>query len=487
MAEAPAGGAGGAKQDPQALIAKHAAVTQSGSAGDAAIVSRVEASIKNSPMGWLQGVLGETGGRATAEQGEVHGKLAEHQDLVAKSSKDAPKDAGPPPAPGPAAHPAVPQPAAAGAKAAVVAPQAANGGAPAEHAPIAGQAPAKSGAPSAPSAAPAPTIAGAVAGAGNDAQLDGILNGYTPKSPQTTQTLGRIKQMGDVASGFSGQLGVYVSQGGAIDSTIAGASNFLGVGKEAGAVWRNNPYRKVHGVLGGIMTGMSAVKNVCSIVGSVCGKLGMVLTVIGLLGMIFPPIGAAVSGIARILSVVGLICDAISFVLSGILTGLNGVVLAQQIAAGASAEEKAASADMMMSEANDAASGFVNLAMMFGPKFMKGMLGSSKGVVASLLKRAKATIGRISLKVSSNVSHFANKIVRKLGFGGSNMARVGGEWKNTGMIAGMKEKWAGSKVGKVFNGAPQHIEAVQEKLMAKYGNTTWAKNMDRVGVWGGSV
>ena len=484
MAEAPAGG--GAKQDPQALIAKHAAVTQSGAAGDAAIVSRVEASIKNSPMGWLQGVLGETSSRATAEQGEVHGKIAEHQDLVAKSSKDAPKDAGPPPAPGPAAHPAVPNPAAAGAKAAVVAPQAANGGAAAEHTPIAGHAPAKSGAASTPAAAPAPTIAAAVA-SGGDGQLDGILNGYTPKSPQTTQTLGRIKQMGDVASGFSGQLDVYVSQGGAIDSTIAGASNFLGVGKEAGAVWRNNPYRKVHGVLGGIMTGMSAVKNVCGIVGSVCGKLGMVLTVIGLLGMIFPPIGAAVSGIARILSVVGMICDAISFVLSGILTGLNGVVLAQQIAAGASAEEKAASADLMMSEANEAASGFVNLAMVFGPKFMKGMLGSSKGIVASLIKRAKATIGRISLKVSSNVSHFANKIVRKLGFGGANMSRVGGAWKDTGFVAGMKDKWAGSKVGKIFNGAPQHIEAVQEKLMAKYGNTTWAKNMDRVGAWGGSV
>ncbi|MEO8846221.1 MAG: hypothetical protein ABI591_22260, partial [Kofleriaceae bacterium] len=192
MAEAPGGG-GGARQDPQALIAKHAAVTQSGSANDAAIVTRVEASIKSSPMGWLQGMLGETSGRAAAEEGEVHGKLAEHQDLVANSSKDAPKDAGPPPAPGPAAHPAVPHPAAAGATAAVVAPQPANGGAAAEHAPIAARAPAKAGAAATPAAAPAPTIASAAAGAGNDAQLDGILNTYTPKSPQTTQTLGRIK------------------------------------------------------------------------------------------------------------------------------------------------------------------------------------------------------------------------------------------------------------------------------------------------------
>ena len=487
MAEAPAGGAGGAagaKQDPQALIAKHAAVTQAGAAGDAAIVARVENSIKNSPMGWLQGVLGETSSRASSEQGQVQGKLAEHKDLVA-NQKDVPKDAGPPPAPGPAAHPAVPHPtAAAHGPAPAPHPAGATGGAE-HHAPVPAGAAPKS-APAAHPAAPAHTVAAAVGGAG-DAQLDGILNAYTPKSPQTTQTLGRIKSMGDIAQGFNGQLDSYVAQGGAVEHGIAATANFLGVGKEAGAVWANNPYRKVHGILGGIMTGMSAVKNVCGVVGSICGKLGMVLTVIGLLGMIFPPIGAAVSGIARILSVVGLICDSISFVLSGILTGLNGVVLAQQIAAGASAEEKAATADLMMSEANEAASGFVNLAMVFGPKFMKGLLGSSKGIVASLIKRAKATIGRVSLKLSANVSHFANKMVRKLGFGGAKFARVGGAWKDTGFMAGMKEKWAGSKVGKAFYGAPQHLENIQEKLMAKYGSTAWAKNMDRVGAWGGSV
>ncbi|MFT3699673.1 MAG: DUF4157 domain-containing protein [Kofleriaceae bacterium] len=486
MAEAPAGG-GGAKQDPQALIAKHAAVTQAGAAGDAAIVARVENSIKNSPMGWLQGMLGEVGSRAASEQGEVKGKLAEHEQLVSTNQKDAPKDAGPPPPPGPAAHPAVPQPQAAAAKGGPVAQQSAAAGPAEAHAPIPAHPVAKSGPAQGPAAAPAPTIASAIAGAGNDAQLDGILNAYTPKSPQTTQTLGRIKQMGDIANGFNGQLDVYVSQGGAVDSTIAASANFLGVGKDANAIWRNNPYRKVHGILGGIMTGMSAVKSVCSIVGSICGKLGMVLTVIGLLGMIFPPIGAAVSGIARILSVVGMICDAISFVLSGILTGLNGVVLAQQIAAGASAEEKAATADMMMSEANEAASGFINMAMIFGPKFMKGLMGSSKGIVSSLMKQAKATIGRISLKVSANVSHFANKIVRKLGFGGSSFTRVEGAWKDTGFFANMKAKAGNTAIGRAFNGAPAHLESIQEKLMAKYGNTTWAKNMDRVGAWGGSV
>ena len=484
MSDAPAGGS--KRLDPQAAIAKYAATTQAGGAGDVAIIARVENSIKHSPMGWLQGVLGETGSRASSETSEVHGKIAEHQQLVSANQKDAPKDAGPPPAPGPAAHPAVPHP-----QTAAPGPGPTRAAAPAagatEHHAVPAHAPGHAAAAHAPAAAPAPTIAGAVAGAG-DAQLDGILNGYTPKSPQATQTMGRIKQMGDVAQGFTGQLDTYIARGDGVEHAIAGASNFLGVGKDASAVWAQNPYRKVHGILGGIMTGLSSVKSVCAMVGSICGKLGMILTVIGLLGMIFPPIGAAVSGIARILNVVGVICSAISFVLSGILTGLNGVNLAQQIGAGASAEEKAATADLMMTESNDAASGFVNLAMTFGPKFMKGMLGSSKGIVSSLLKRAKATIGRVSLKVSGNVSHFANRIVRKLGFGGAGgVAHVGGAWKETGMLAGMKERLASSAVGRAYNGAPAHIQGVQDKLMAKYGNTAWAKNMDRVGAWGGSA
>ena len=487
MSDAPAGGAGAKKLDPQAAIAKHAAVTQAGGAGDAAIIARVEGSIKHSPMGWLQGVLGETSSRATAESGEVHGKIAEHQSLVASSQQGAPKDAGPPPARGVAAHPAVPHPATA-APATAAAPKPATAAAATQHHampahPVAGGAPHAH----APAAVAAPTVATAIAGAG-DGQIDGILNAYTPKSPQSSQTLGRIRQMGDVAQGFNGKLDSYVAQGGNVEHAIAASANFLGVGKDASAVWANNPYRKVHGILGGIMTGLSSVRSVCSIVGSICGKLGMILTVIGLLGMIFPPIGAAVSGIARILNVVGVICTAISFVLSGILTGLNGVTLAQQIGAGASAEEKAATADLMMSEANETASGFTNLAMMFGPKFMKGMLGSSKGVVASLLKRAKSTIGRVSLKVSANVSHFANRIVRKLGFGGAGgVSRVGGVWKGTSRLATAKERLAGSAVGRAFYGAPAHIEGVQVRLMAKYGNTSWAKNMDRMGAWGGSV
>ena len=485
MADAPAGG--GAKLDPQAAIATHAQVTKAAAPGIDATVARVEAAIAHSPMGWLQGLMGEVDGRAASERGQVQGKLDESKDLVAKNQKDAPKDAGPAPAPGHPAHPAVPH-------AAVAAPAAAP--APAQHAAAGGAASDHKVSVSPPSrsvpvsaAAPAPTIASAIASSGGDSQLDTILNGYTPKGQQSTQMLGRIRQMGDIAQGFNGQLDVYVAQGGAVEHGIAASANALGVGKDASAVWANNPYRKVSGVLGGIMTGMSAIKSVCSIVGNVCGKLGLVLTVIGLLGMVFPPIGVAVSGIARVLNVIGIICDAISFVLSGVLTGLNGVVLAQQIGAGASAEERAATADLMISEANDTASGFVNMAMLFGPKFMKGLLGNSKGIVGSLLRRAKATIGRISLKISADIEHFANKVVRKLNFGvgGASVARVGDTWKDTSFLARTKEGLKNSAAGKVFYSAPGALEAVQEKLMAKYGNSTFAKGLDRVGAWSGSV
>ncbi len=491
MAEAPAGGAGAGgaghgAANAQAAIAKHAAVTQADGGGDAATISRVEDAIKNSPMGWLQSMLGEVDSRAADEKSQVQGKVDEQKNLVAQNQSKAPKEEGAPPAPGPVAHPQVAQPTIA-PHSGPTTPQAATGGTPAQHAPLPATPAAKSAAPAAPAAAPAPTIAAAVATAGSDSQLDGILNAYTPKASQTTQTLGRIKQMGDIAQGFNGQLDVYVAQGGNVERGVAATANFLGAGKETGAVWANNPYRKVHGILGGIMTGLSAVKNVCGVVGNICGKLGIVLTVIGLLGMIFPPIGVAVSGIARILNVVGIICEAVAFALSGILTGLNGVVLAQQIAAGSSAEEKAATADLMMSEANDAASGFVNMAMIFGPKFMSGLMSSSKGVVGALMRRAKATIGRVSIKASGDLKLFANKIVRKLGFGGAAMERVGGAWKDTGMIARTKTAIGESRVGKAWNAAPEHLEAIQTKLMSRYGDTAVARGLDRVGAWSGSV
>ncbi|MBV8760729.1 MAG: hypothetical protein JO257_25780, partial [Deltaproteobacteria bacterium] len=484
----------GGKVDPQAAINKYAAATQAGGNQDEAVIHRVEAQLQGGGLlGWLRGMMGEVDGKAASEKGAAEAKVAETHDAVAKNAKDAPKDAGAPPPPGNATHPAVPHPASAGGGAAAAhgnPATATKGGAAPEHhdkfpaAPVSKSAkPAMPGAPAAPAA-----LASQIGGA-SDPQIDGILNAYQPKAPQSTQMLSRIKQMGDVAQGFNGQIDQYIAQGGAVEHAIAGVSNFLGVGKDASAVWANNPYRKVGGLLGGLMTALSGLKSITSIVGSVCGKLGLVLTVVGLLGMIFPPIGAAVSGVARILNVIGVICDAVSFVVSGVLTGLNGVVLANQIKAGASAEEKAATADLMISEANDAASGFINLAMTFGPKFMKGLGGASKGIIGSLFRRARASIGKISLKLSGNISHFAAKISRKLGFGGAAFERVGGAWKDTGFVAKTKEWAASTKVGKAFTSAPHVLEKVQEKLMDRYAEGLksgkgWAKAMNKAEQFG---
>ena len=233
--------------------------------------------------------------------------------------------------------------------------------------------------------------------------------------------------------------------------------------------------------LGKIMGFMSAVKSISGIVGSICGKIGMVLTVIGLLAMIFPPIGAAVSGVARVLNIIGFICDAISFVTSAALMAFNGVVLASQIAAGASAEEKAATADLMMSEANDAAGGLINLAMAFGPKFMKGMLGKSKGFVNSLFRRLKSSVTRVAQRLTGPIKSFAAKISRRFPrLSGRTDARVGGQWTN-----GL-DRVKNSRLGKAFNSAPKVLEKVQNKLMDKYGTSWAARKADRIAAWSGS-
>lgn len=483
MANTPA--AGPTNLDPQAAIAKHAQTTQANAGADQATIQRIEQAIAHSPMGWLQAQFGEVNSRAASEQGAINGKVSEHKDLVASNQKAAPKDAGAPPRLGAATRPAVNQPAASGSKGGTS--PAVNKGVGPEH--KVQKAPSGAVARGAPRGAVATPggLAGSLAGAQNDGQLDQMLNDYRPRGSEATQMIGRIGQMKGIADGFNGQLDVYVAQGGAVEQGIASVSNFFGVGKDTSAVWANNPYRKVGGTLGGIMTGLSALKNVTGLVGSICGKLGLVLTVVGLLGMIFPPIGAAVSGIARILNVVGVICDAISLVLSGILTGLNGVVLAKQIATGASAEEKAATADLMISEANSAASGLINMAMTFGPKFMKGLTTGSRGVLGSLIRRFKAVVGRVSLKLSGNVKNFANRMVRKMGFGGARMGRVDGAWKDVSKLAKAKEWVGNSRVGKAFNSAPKVIDSVQDKLMSRYGNTGWAKKLDRVGAWSGAA
>jgi len=426
--------------DAQAAIAKYAAKTQTGAEADEAIVHRVEAQIANSPMGWLQGLLGEAGAKASSEKGAAQEHVDEMKDEVAKNQKDAPPDAGAPPKPGAPTQASVKTPAAAGKGNEAAAPKkgGADGG---------GKTPQKAG-----GGKPGGKAAGAGGGeakggdmiaalASGDGDIGAALDAYTPKAPGTQDTIAKIKQMGSIAQGFQGQIDTYIgSAGDGLNGALARAGNWIGEGKNIAAVWTNNPYKKAEGFLGSIMKVLSAIKSIAGVVGSICGKIGLILTVVGLLGMIFPPIGAAVSAVARILNIVGLICDVISFALSGVLTGLNGVRLAVLIASGASPEEKAACADQMMTEANDAASGLISLAMQFGPKFMKGLFGKSKGILNGLMKRAKAMLGNIAAKISGNVKNFADKVLRKLGFGGVKGRLVDGVWQaEKGAVTKAKE------------------------------------------------
>jgi hypothetical protein len=248
------------------------------------------------------------------------------------------------------------------------------------------------------------------------------------------------------------------------------------------AAFGENPYQKVQGGLGIIMQGLSRFANVVSIVGNVCGKLGMVLTVVGLLGMVFPPIGAAVSAVARVLNVVGIICDVLGFALSGILTGLNGVVLAQQIAKGASNEEKAATADMMVTEATSASSHVMSLAMTYGPGFMKGFKAASKNVIGRLFTKFKTVVGKFATKTLGPVANWAKNIGYKAGIGLEKEAKVAGSglaskvWKAPGTAL---EKLRDTKLVKAVNNSSFAKGA--ERFAGKVDKVGWVNKIDGVG------
>jgi hypothetical protein len=494
-AAAPGAGAGPAAADPQAAIQQHAAQSGATNPADQAIITRVENAIQHSPMGWLQGLLGESDSKASSERSQADDKVQEMREEVADNQDEAPADAGPPPQPAQAVTPHVSQPQAAQGNGAGGAPGRPGPAGGAHHPKAGGRAPGRRGTGG---AAASPTIAGALASATGEADFKAALDNYPNKSQETVQQLARIKQMGDIARNFQGQLDTYVAHGsGAMASAFAGAVNFLGVGRNVNAIWDTNPYRNANDTLGRIMTGLSAIKQVTSIVGSICGKLGLILTVVGLLGMIFPPIGTAVSGVARVLNVVGIICDAISFVISGILTGLNGVRLAKQIAAGGSAEEKAATADLMMTEANDAAGSAINLAMAFGPKFMKGLMDKSKGVINGLMRRLRAFVGNITQRISGSVRGFATRLMRRFGMGGVRARLVGGAWQAERGAMSRAGEWlrgrrtwvANTTVGRGFralwNAPGRAISRTREGLMQRFGTSRAALAMERFGTRAG--
>ena len=342
-------------------------------------------------------------------------------------------------------------------------------------------------APAKPKSAPANAPAGAMPGApqpivlaamesSGDGSLDGFLNGYSPKSAEPGERISKIKDMSEVAKGFDGQLENTVNVGGGFfEGAKAKTNDFLFGKKEVGQTFGENPYGKVHDQLGGMMEKISRVQGFVSIVGNVCGKLGMILTILGLFGFIFPPIGAAISAVARILNVVGLVCDLLGLALSGVLTGLNGVVLARQIGKGASNEEKAATADMMMGEANAAGGHLMNLAMAYGGQFMKGFKAASKGVLGSLMKRFKSVVGKFASKTLGHVANWAKKMGYKVGFGLE---------KAEASAAPGLAKRAATKVGSwgkaAWNSPGKAIDKLKEaKWVQKVNNSGFSKGLER--------
>jgi hypothetical protein len=320
------------------------------------------------------------------------------------------------------------------------------------------------------------------AAATGDGNIDKYLNDYPHKSHETTEKLSKIKEMAAIAKGFDGQVEGYVKNGsGMLESAKAGVIDFLGK-KDVAAAFGENPYAKVEGGLGKIMRGLSRFQAVVSIVGNVCGKLGMVLTVVGLLGMIFPPVGALVSAVARVLNVVGIICDVLGLVLSGILTGLNGVVLAKQIGKGASNEEKAATADMMVTEATSAGGHVLSLAMTYGPKFMKGFKSASRGVIGQLFARFKSSVGKFATKALGPVANWAKNIGYKLGIGLESEAKAAAPgllskaWKSP---ATLLEKVRDTSIVKKINNSG-FMQGV-ERAGGRVNNIGWVNKVDNLG------
>ncbi len=327
----------------------------------------------------------------------------EHPDEVAKEAKESP--------PGPLhqgapVKPSVKAPAVAPANA-PPAPKKAGGGGD-EHAKPHGGGGKHGGAATEAKVGAPPT--GIVLVGADKTDFDGYLNAYPSKSPETKEKISKIKEMAGIAKGFDKQVESIVPKDGDHGTWFKEQ-----LGKSELATFTDNPYAKVQGNLGTLMRVLSKTNAVVSMVGNVTGKLGMILTILGFVCMIFPPLGSAIEAIARVLNIIGLVCDGIGFAVSTALTACNGINLARQIGKGASNEEKAATADLMVSEATSAGGHFINLAMNYGPKFMKGFKNASKGVIGGLVKKVTSSIAKFGAKALGPAANWAKNIVFKTG------------------------------------------------------------------------
>ncbi len=398
-----------ASADPKALEVKY---TYPDHEKDDAAIKKVEDAVAQRFSGSFQKGLEESAKDAPIKEEEARAKMAEAREQEAaekaSGSEEVKKELqdSPPPKPGAPVKPQVNAPNAPAQINADVK-KGGKGGAAAKQ----GGKEGKPGAHAATKPVPAPPNPIVLRGASmSDAELDGYLNKYPSKAKETTETLSKIKEMSKVAESFDGKVEDYITNGdGGLEAAKGKLVNFLGK-KEVSALFSKNPYANVEGGLGTLMQILSVVSSVASIVGNICSKLGLILTIVGLFGMIFPPIGAAVSAVARVLNIVGLLCDLLGLAVNGVLTALNGMVLAKQIAKGGSNEEKAATADMMVSEATSAGGHMTNLAMAYGPKFMKGFKSASKGVIGQLFKKFKTVVGKFATKTLGPVANWAKKI-----------------------------------------------------------------------------
>jgi len=158
-----------------------------------------------------------------------------------------------------------------------------------------------------------------------------------------------------------------------------------------------------------------------------------------------------------------------------VLTGLNGVVLARQIGKGASNEEKAATADLMMGEANAAGGHLMNLALAYGGQFMKGFKSASKGILGNLMKRFKSVVGKFASKSLGPVVNWAKKMGYKLGFGleKAGASAAPGLLKRSATKAASWGKAAWNSPGKAID------KLKDAKWVQKVNNSGFSKALER--------
>ena len=97
-------------QTPEACIANHASASGAANPADQAIITRVETAISHSPMGWLQGLLGESSSKADADRAQAEEKCEEMEEEVRNNQANAPEGEGPAPTRAPAVRPQVTPP-----------------------------------------------------------------------------------------------------------------------------------------------------------------------------------------------------------------------------------------------------------------------------------------------------------------------------------------------------------------------------------------